>query len=192
MRFIALLCLALLCACGGGGGDKTPVPVAIYGDSLSSGYLADTRLSPTPVERLTEYAGGAIKAVDYSVSGLTASETSIKGGEPVVLLRLGYADAILGVPEELHQQGMERLVTQLKQDGKRVVIAGVLMAPDPYDTAAQRNDAIQRNIAQRNGLQFIDVRSLGRVTMGDPVHPDRAGSDRVSLFIAQELVRGMR
>lgn len=192
MRFIALLCLALLCACGGGGGDQTPVPVAIYGDSLSSGYLADTRLSPTPVERLTEYAGGAIKAVDYSVSGLTASETSIKGGEPVVLLRLGYADAILGVPEEMHRQGMERLVTQLKQDGKRVVIAGVLMAPDPYDTAAQRNDAIQRNIAQRHGLQFIDVRSLGRVTMGDPVHPDRAGSDRVSLFIAQELVRGMR
>ena len=194
MRLLALLCLALLSACGGGGADapSAPVPVAVYGDSLSSGYLADTRLSPTPVERLTEYSGGAIKAIDYSVSGLTASEASIKGGEPVVLLRLGYADAIMGVPDELHQQGMERLIAQLKQDGRRPVIAGVLTAPEEYDAAAQRLDAIQRSIAQRHGLQFIDVRSLGRVTMGDPVHPDRSGSDRVSLFIAQELVRGMK
>lgn len=191
MRSLALLLLALLSACGGGG-DHQPVPVAVYGDSLSTGYVADTRLSPTPVERLTEYSAGAIKAIDYAVSGITAPEVSIASGEPVVLLRLGYADALKGVPEDAHAQAMESIVAQLKQSGRRPVIVGVLVAPPEYDEAAQRLDTVQRGIAQRYGLQFIDVRALGRVTMGDPIHPDRAGSDKVSMFIAQELVRGMK
>jgi hypothetical protein len=28
--------------------------------------------------------------------------------------------------------------------------------------------------------------------MGDPIHPDRAGSDKVSMFIAKEIARGMK
>lgn len=193
MRLLALLLLALLSACGGGGGgEPQPVNIAVYGDSLSTGYLADTRLSPTPVERLTEYGAGAFKAVDYSRSGMTAPEAKLAGQESTVVFRLGYADAILGVSEADHTKAIEALVKQATGEGRRVVLVGVLTAPDEHDAAARRLDAIQRDIAKRHGLQFIDVRSLGRVTMGDPIHPDRAGSDRVSLFIAQELNRGMR
>lgn len=193
MRIIYALLLALLTACGGGGGwSPQPVQIAVYGDSLSSGYVGNTRLSPTPVERLTEYGEGAFRAVDYARSGMTAPETKLTGSEPIVVLRLGYADAILGMTEADHAKAMEALVAQAEGSGRRVVIVGVLMAPDEYDAQGQRFDAIQRGIAQRNGLQFIDVRSLGRVSMGDPLHPDRAGSDKVSMFIAKEIARGMK
>jgi hypothetical protein len=193
MRYLALLLFALLSACGGGGGgDTQPVQIAVYGDSLSSGYVGSTRLSPTPVERLTEYSDGAFKAVDYSRSGMTAPETKLAGQEPVVVLRLGYADAVLGVTDADHAKAIEALVAQAEGSGRRVVIVGVLMAPDEYDARAQQFNAIQRSIAQRHGLQFVDVRSLGRVTMGDPIHPDRAGSDKVSMFIAKEIARGMK
>jgi len=191
----ALLCLffVLLSACGGGGGDDTkPIAVAVYGDSLSSGYVSNTRLSPTPVERLTEYSAGAIKAVDYSRDGMTAPEVKIAGNEAMVLLRMGYADAVKGVDESAHTDAMESLIRSLIASGRTPVIAGVLTAPDEHDAAAKRLDDIQRGLASRHGLQFIDVRSLGKVSMGDPIHPDRAGSDRVSLFIAQELVKGLK
>lgn len=191
----ALLCLffVLLSACGGGGGDDTkPIAVAVYGDSLSSGYVSNTLLSPTPVERLTEYSAGAIKAVDYSRDGMTAPEAKIAGNEAVVLLRMGYADAVKGVDESAHKDAMESLILSLLASGRTPVIAGVLTAPDEHDAAAQRLDNVQRGLASRHGLQFIDVRSLGKVSMGDPIHPDRAGSDRVSMFIAQELVKGLK
>lgn len=193
----ALLCLffVLLSACGGGGGDSTTptaVAVAVYGDSLSSGYVSNTRLSPTPVERLTEYSAGVINAVDYSHNGMTAPEVKITGTETVVLLRLGYADAVKGVQDTTHAEAMEAIVLTLINSGRKPVIVGVLAAPDEFDAKAQRFDVIQRNIAMRHWLQFIDVRSLGKVSMGDPIHPDRAGSDRVSLFIAQELVKGLK
>lgn len=193
MLYLALLLFALLSACGGGGGgDPQPIQIAVYGDSLSSGYVGNTRLSPTPVERLTEYGEGAFRAVDYSRSGMTAPETKLAGQEPVVVLRLGYADAVLGVTDADHTKAIEALVSQAEGSGRRVVIVGVLMAPDEYDAQGQRFDSIQRSIAQRHGLQFVDVRSLGRVTMGDPIHPDRAGSDKVSMFIAKEIARGMK
>lgn len=190
----ALLCLlfVLLSACGGGGEPTTPTAVAVYGDSLSSGYVGNTRLSPTPVERLTEYGGGAFIAVDYSRNGMTAPEVKIAGNEPVALLRLGYADAVKGVAESAHAAAMELLIDSLLASGRTPVIVGVLTAPDEHDAAAKRLDNIQRELASRYRLQFIDVRSLGRVTMGDPIHPDRAGSDKVSLFIAQELLIGMK
>lgn len=190
----ALLCLffVLLSACGGGGDSTSPTAVAVYGDSLSSGYVSNTRLSPTPVERLTEYSAGAIKAADYSRDGMTAPEVKIAGNEAVVLLRMGYADAVKGVDESAHTDAMESLIRSLLASGRTPVIAGVLTAPDEHDAAAQRLDNVQHGLASRYGLQFIDVRSLGKVSMGDPIHPDRAGSDRVSLFIAQELVKGLK
>lgn len=191
MRALLYLFFVLLSACGGGD-DTKPIAVAVYGDSLSSGYVSNTRLSPTPVERLTEYSAGAIKAVDYSRDGMTAPEVKIAGNEAVVLLRMGYADAVKGVDESAHTDAMESLIRSLLASGRTPVIAGVLTAPDEYDPAAKRLDDIQRELAHRRNLQFIDVRSLGRVSMGDQIHPDRAGSDRVSLFIAQELVKGLK
>lgn len=191
MRALLYLFFVLLSACGGGD-DTKPIAVAVYGDSLSSGYVSNTRLSPTPVERLTEYSAGAIKAVDYSRDGMTAPEVKIAGNEAVVLLRMGYADAVKGVDESAHTDAMESLIRSLLASGRTPVIAGVLTAPDEYDPAAKRLDDIQRELAHRRNLQFIDVRSLGRVTMGDQIHPDRAGSDKVSMFIAQELARHLK
>ena len=123
---------------------------------------------------------------------MTAPEAKIAGNEAVVLLRMGYADAVKGVDESAHTDAMESLILSLLASGRTPVIAGVLTAPDEHDAAAQRLNNVQHGLASRYGLQFIDVRSLGKVSMGDPIHPDTAASDRVSMFIAQELEKGLK
>lgn len=189
MRFVFLIFAFLLTACGGGGEDSNSTTVAVYGDSLSSGFYAGGRLSPTPVQRLEEYGGGAFVVVDKSKSGMTAPELPvINGSENVVLLRLGYADAVLGVSEKDHAAAMQKAVDDVLAIGHVPVIVGLLQPPEEYETAARSLDRVQREISDKTGVAFIDVWSLGRVSLADQIHPDRSGSDKATLAIARQLV----
>jgi hypothetical protein len=187
----AITAIAILTACGGGGGSGDgPAPaVAIYGDSLTTGEYTGGQHSPTPAQRIAEYSGHPVAA--YAVQGLVAPAVqSVAGqGEPVVLFRLGYADAVLGVPAEDTRAAMERLVSDVRSTGRRAVIVGVLAAPEPYTAAAAANNATMRGIATSNGLQFIDVQAVGPVALIDNIHPTQAAADAVALFIAKEIVK---
>lgn len=185
MKFITLVLAFALTACGGGGSDAQDT-IAIYGDSLTTGFINGQHLSPSPAERLAEYTGA--RAVSHAVNSRPAGDNVYTPGpENIVLLRVGYVDALLPTPTPVHafSASMQRLIDSAA--GKRVVIVGVTQPPEQYAASAQVIDAALRDVAARNGLQFIDVWSVGRVSFGDPIHPDRAGSDKLTAFIAKEL-----
>jgi hypothetical protein len=48
-------------------------------------------------------------------------------------------------------------------------------------------DADQKALAESLNAFFIDVRSLGHISMNDDIHPDQAGSDKTSRLIADSI-----
>lgn len=211
MMWLASL-LGLLSCGGGGQATDTPHPedaVSVYGDSLAAGSYGEPeqRLSPTPAQRLAEYAKRVV--VDYSAPG-TSSEDALYGSAPapfvafdrhiatdpslVVLLRYGGADAVLGMAADKTDMAVRTLVRLASWAGKRVVITGIShISPQVGDAllaSVAERDALLRRIAAETGTPFIDVRGLpfdASTDLADLLHPSRAYSDRITQHIANQL-----
>ena len=140
-----LLALAgLLCALPGAAADTRAL--LVYGDSLSAGYgLAAGEGWVDLLARRLAGSHPGWRVVNASISGETTAggATRIAGDlaahrPALVIVELGANDGLRGLPVELAQANLERILDAAKAAGARVLLVGMQMPPNygPEYTAA--------------------------------------------------------
>lgn len=199
LRFVIGMALVLTAISCGGGGSKTPIDtkpkeigvVAFLGDSLTNGgFYGGQRLAVSPVDRMTAYAAGRWTGLNMAVDGMQCvNHPAPPLDAHAYVFRFGMADQVKGSVREVVNACLNDAVKALKEAGKTVYLVGVIHVPDPAQNAILAQwDADQKAIAKALDVVFIDVRALGQVSMNDDIHPDQAGSDRISRLIADTIL----
>lgn len=198
LRFMAVFTLCFVAAaCGGGSHNSTtpttPAPpkvVAFLGDSLTNGgFYAGASLEVRPVERMTSYAEGRWVGLNLAADGMRCVEHPKPPEDAYAyVFRFGMADQVKGSKREDVNACLRSSVKALKDAGKTVYVVGVINVQDPAQNSVLALwDADQKAIAESLNAFFIDVRSLGHISMNDDIHPDQAGSDKTSRLIADSI-----
>lgn len=188
----------------GGGGEQPALVYSMHGDSLTSGHHTTGRLSVPPARAINELANGRFTVLDYSQPGATTHDSLV--GSPTmpagpfaefvsgtiaqtVILRLGAADAVLGVPLASTEADLREHVRLALQAGRGVVLVGAIQHP-VYGAAFAALDAVTQRIATDNGLPFVSLADIPvtAADLIDHIHPNDSTSAAHSARIAQALL----
>lgn len=189
MKRRVLLTTAMLTACGGGGDapESRPGVLALYGNSLGTGYLQaknpgdPERLPNPPARLLSELIGRPV--LDYSANGATARGL-IEGADTmsvrpfakhvqqlpadVLVFWLGGVEAVLDMDPTGFQADLERLCTLTLQAGKFAVLVETYHHAAFAMPLANMNAAIHA-VARAMNLPLAKVRDLP-VILADDIH----------------------
>ena len=182
-RRIAALLFALLLFVPPLQADDQPV-VLVIGDSLSAGYGMDADQTWVALlqTRLQE-EGYGYKVVNASISGDTSGgglrrlPRALRVHQPeIVIIELGGNDGLRGVPVPVLYSNLEGMITEARDSGAAVVLAGMLIPPNYGADYADEFAAVYPALAQKYDLPlipfFMDRVALDYSLMQDDgVHP---------------------
>ncbi len=183
--------------------DRSPVKLAILGDSLAAGYgVRPDEAVPARLEAALKKQGRNVTVINHGVSGDTTAGGLERidwmlGDRPdIVLVELGGNDALRGLDPAATEKNLDAIVARLKAAGVTVWLAGML-APRNYgaDYARQFDGAYGR-VAERHGVPlypfFLDgVAQDPALNQPDGIHPNPRGVDviveRLLPFVTRNL-----
>lgn len=168
------LIAAMLAACGGGECDPAPTgpQVAFYGDSLT-------------VNRTLLIASGAFTAADYAKWGQPSTAPLHPADRaPIVVIRYGMADAILGMPPEQTVANVAALAAQVRRQGRVALIVGMPCLDSELGAATAQ---------ALRAIQTVDVATgcapAPRTT--DGIHPTTAEHARMDALIRAAVLESL-
>jgi acyl-CoA thioesterase I len=157
------------------------------GDSLTAGYeLPQDAAFPVVLEAALRRDGYAVSVVNAGVSGNTAADGlarldwSVQDGTDGVILELGANDMLRGLDPGHTRAILDRIIAALAARQIKVLIAGMLAAPNlgaEYQTAFNR---IYPELAAKYRAPLYPFFLKGVVghtdlLLADGLHPDAAG-----------------
>lgn len=186
LRLTALLTAGLL-VCFATIARAEPVQIVGFGDSLMAGYqLAPGDGFTDQLEKALQEAGRQVEVANAGVSGDTSTgglarlDWSVPDGTDLVILELGANDALRGIPPEITEQNIEKMITSLKARNIRVLLAGMLAPPNMGPDYEARFNPIFPKLAERHGVMlypfFLDgVAAERELLLADGMHPNSSG-----------------
>jgi len=168
---------------GFAGGAAAPL-ILVVGDSMSAEYglkrgagwvaLLEQRLAREKI---------AAKVVNASISGDTTSggrsrlPALLAQHKPdVVVIELGGNDALRGLPHQMTQDNLTRMVEDAQQAGAKVLLVGIEMPPNYGAEYAKRFAAIFGNVGRARKVPVVQSIFAGLDEGGDAqrwFQPDR-------------------
>jgi len=154
------------------------------GDSISAEYglVRGTGWVPMLQKRLTEQKIDA-RVVNASISGDTTSggrsrlPALLSQHKPdVVVIELGGNDALRGLPLEMTQENLARMVEDAQKAGAQVLLVGIEMPPNYGAEYGRRFNAIFGNVGKARKVPVVRSIFAGFDQGGDPqrwFQPDR-------------------
>lgn len=167
------------------------VEIVGFGDSLMAGYnLAPGESFPEQLEDALKAEGYAVKVANAGVSGDTSSgglsrlEWSIPESTDIVILELGANDMLRGIPPASTEENLDRMIAKLDERGQRVVLAGMLAAPNLGEDYASAFNPIFKRLAEKHDVTlipfFLDgVAAEQSLLLEDGMHPNPQGVRRM-------------
>jgi acyl-CoA thioesterase-1 len=166
--------------------DSRPEIVAL-GDSLTAGLGVDpAEAYPAQLQRKIDAAGLRFRVVNAGVSGDTSAQgldrlEAVRAEHPaVVIVALGANDGLRGIPVETTRSNLAAIIRKLKQDGARVVLAGMQMPPNygPEYTTSFR--ALFADLARAERVAYVPFLLEGvaadrGLNQDDGIHPTARG-----------------
>lgn len=169
-------------------------PILAFGDSLLAGYgLEDGESYPARLENSLRARGINARITNAGVSGDTTAaglerlDFTLKS-QPVkpelAIISLGGNDMLRSLPPEQTRQNLEAILKRLKGDGIRVVLLGMMAAPNlGKDYAAQFNP-IYPQLAQKYDAVLVPfflqpVIDKPDLLQKDHVHPTAIGVEEI-------------
>lgn len=164
--------------------------VLALGDSLTAGYQLKPGEGFVPQLESALKAGGVNARVhNAGVSGDTSAAgrarmqwvlKSLKQKPDVVIVALGANDMLRGQPVAATRANLDAIVGDLRRQDIRVVVAGMLAAPNMGAAYARDYNAIFPALAKKHGALlypfFTDgVTAQPRYLLADGMHPNPAG-----------------
>lgn len=188
LRTFLIVALALI---GVASARAEPYQVVAFGDSLTAGYgLAAGQGFPEKLQAALRAKGHDVVIANAGVSGDTTSgglarlDWSVPDGTRLVILELGANDMLRGVSPEVAEKNLDAMISRLKERGIKVLLAGMLAAPNLGPDYQAAFDAIYPRLAEKHGVPlypfFLDgIAADGRYLLEDGMHPNAAGVDRI-------------
>lgn len=177
---------------------QRPKLILAFGDSLTAGYgLRPAESFPAQLQAALRRGGVPARVHNGGVSGDTTAAgrarlgwvlNSLKAKPDLVILELGGNDMLRGLKPAQTRANLEAMIVELKRRRIKVLLAGMLAAPNlgaPYRRAF---DPIYPQLARKHGTGLYPFFMRGvagnrRLLLRDGIHPTAQG---VSV-----IVRGM-
>ena len=164
-----------------------PVKILALGDSLTAGYnLPADAAFPAQLEKALREKGLQATVINAGVSGDTTAgglarlDWALADKPSHALVALGANDMLRGLSPEQAKTNLDRIIARLKQEGVKVMLVGMLAAPNLGADYGRRFNAIFPELARKHDLPlypfFLDeVASNPKLNLGDGLHPNREG-----------------
>ncbi len=168
-----------------------PVTILALGDSLTAGYMLPARASfPAQLEAALSKRGHAVRVINAGVSGDTAAGGLARldwalGDKPdIAIVELGANDMLRGLDPVRTEAVLDQIITRLKAEKVRVLLAGMLASPSLGKEYKARFDAIYPALAKKHGVGLYPfflqgVASDPKLNLPDGMHPNEAGVARI-------------
>ena len=175
-------------------------PLVVYlGDSLAAGLgLAEEEAFPALVEGLLRQDGIVIRTVNAGVSGDTSAgglsrlNWLLRQSPAVVVVELGANDGLRGLEPEMTENNLRQIVEQCHAAGARVLLVGMKVPPNYGGDYARRFEEVYPRLASELGVALMpflleDVAADPALNLGDGIHPNAAGQQRIAANIVPYL-----
>jgi acyl-CoA thioesterase-1 len=166
---------------------ESALRLLVLGDSLSAGYgLKPEDSFPSRLEEALDVAGYRVHVINAGVSGDTTAgglsrlEWALADKPHIVLVELGANDALRGLPPAETYANLESIIVKLKNNGVRVVLAGMQAPRNLGKDYTLEFDAIYPRLAEQYDISlypfFLDGVALDpALNQPDGIHPNPAG-----------------
>lgn len=195
----ALLLLAALPLAFAAAASAETVVLAL-GDSLTEGYGVEPEAAwPKRLEERLRADGADVRVINAGISGsTTASAVSrlrwqLRAKPDLLVLALGGNDGLRGLDLEETEQNLADAIELAKEQGVRVLLAGMKIPPNYGSDYTQRFEALFPALARRYDVALIPfllegVAARPEMNLPDGIHPNAAGHRRVAETV-EELLR---
>jgi acyl-CoA thioesterase-1 len=183
------------------------IHIVALGDSLTAGYqLPQDAAFPIVLEQALRADGFNVAVANAGISGDTASDGldrldwSVGQGTDAVILELGANDMLRGLDPKLTREALAGIIARLQARGIKVLIAGMLAAPQLGQDYAARFNAIYPDLAKTYDVPLYPfflqgVAGVTDLTQSDGMHPTRQGVEtmvKAMLPAVEAFVRTLR
>ena len=181
--------------------------IVAFGDSLIAGYGLKPGES-FPAQLQTALNGGGVKARVHNagVSGDTSAAgkarmawvlNSLKAKPDLVILELGANDMLRGIKPAQTRANLDAMIVELKRRGIRVLLAGMLAAPNMGAAYRGQFDPIYPQLAKKHAIPLYPFFMKGvtgnrALLLKDGMHPTAAGVGIVVRGILPSVRAGLR
>jgi acyl-CoA thioesterase-1 len=187
MVFCMVLSLMLLPHCVAAANAGAPIRLVVLGDSLTAGYgLAPgdgfvPQLSAALAARGHHVVlGNGGVSGDTSSGGLARLDWAISPDTQAVIVELGANDMLRGIAPEVTRANLVSIIKHLHKREIKVMLAGMLAAPNLGEAYAARFNPIYPQLAEQFGLVFYPffldgVAGQRDLNLPDGIHPSAQG-----------------
>ena len=163
------------------------VTILFVGDSLTAGHGVGTEKSyPVLLEKRLLDEGEEVKVINGGVSGKTtaggmALYQSFRDRKPdIVVLALGANDGLRGVSLMVTRRNLGAIIAQIKQDGRKVLLAGMRVPPNYGQKFSDQFAKIFPDLAEKYDIPLIPfllegVGGVKKYNQADGIHPNAEG-----------------
>lgn len=182
------------------------VHIFALGDSLTAGFGLPTQLGFVPqLQAHLRRHGVRARVTNAGVSGDTAAQGlqrldwTLRGlAQPPQLgiVALGANDMLRGLPPRQTRAALDAILMRLEQDGTRLLVAGMVAAPNLGQDYAAAYNPMFADLARRRRATlypfFLDgVAGERRLNQPDGIHPNFAGVKVMVTRITPSVVEAL-
>jgi acyl-CoA thioesterase-1 len=171
--------------------------ILAFGDSLTAGPgLAAEDTLPVQLQKLLKARGHDVEVINAGVSGDTTAMGLDRldyalGAGPVdaAILELGANDMLNGMSPKDARANLAKMIETFQSKGVDVVLAAMVSSNNWGQAYREEFDSIYPALAARYGVTMVPFFMEGvwgdpRLLIGDGVHPNAAGVQKIAKKIA--------
>lgn len=171
--------------------QQAVITIAAFGDSLTAGYGVDlTESYPYVLEERLKSKGISVNIINMGVSGETSqgglerTAFVLEQNPDVILLGLGANDMLRSLPPSFIKNNLEKIITDLLQGNKKVVLLGMKSSITNGATYRGEFDSIYKDLADKYNLPLVPFFLEGvalrpSLNIDDGIHPNKAGYEKI-------------
>ncbi len=201
---LALSLFGILATAGGSAlaqPASKPIRIVAFGDSLVAGYgLRPNEAFPAQLQAALRAKGFDVTVANAGVSGDTSAravarmERAVPGGTDLTIVEFGANDIFRGVPAGTAERNLDAVLSHVTAKSKAVVLAGMVVPSGMGNDAARSFAPIYKRLADRHSAALYPfflkgVAGESRLNLGDGIHPNAAGVERIVAGILPTVVR---
>lgn len=206
-RFVhALGAAALALGLGGAAAAEDDVHILALGDSLTAGFGLPRHQGLVPqLEAYLRRQGVRARIVNAGVSGDTAAQgrqrlawtlDRLEAPPRLAIVALGANDMLRGLPPAETRAALEAILSELKRRDIRLLIAGMVAAPNLGPDYAREFNAIYPDLARAHGAVLMPfflegVGGVRELNQPDGLHPNFAGVKRIVVALAPKVMEAL-
>lgn len=163
--------------------------ILALGDSLTAGYGLDQDKGFTAQLQTAlnaELDGRTVKVLNAGVSGDTTQgglarlNWALADNPDLVILELGANDGLRGLDPKLTRKNLDQILAQLKKQGVKILLAGMMAPPNLGAQYGNDFNAIYPDLAKKHDVAlypfFLDgVAGMAHLNQDDGIHPNAQG-----------------